>query len=296
MREPTITQAEVNAAADALRAGGIKPTLRAVRDKMGGRGSNATVLRLMQVWRNAQVEQPEAPIVFPAALQRALVDFIGQEVSRGKANIEAELVEAQQQVADLIAESERLTRDLDAANDYAEKTLRERDEIRGRREQTEADLAECRNLLDEARTIAESERTERAKAELRLEAMPRLEDEIKSLRTTLDAERAAKVAAEQSAAVSKTRQEGEGRALARAEKELETARTELAKAQAYAHDLTDTLHKQRDATYDASSKLARSDEQLRVALAELEKLRAKPAAQKTPAKKAIKQPAPRPRE
>ena len=52
------------------------------------------------------------------------------------------------------------------------------------------------------RQAAELARTELAKAELRLEALPRLESELERLRVALDAERTGRVAAELAAAVS----------------------------------------------------------------------------------------------
>ena len=105
-REATITQEQVNAAADAIRASGTKPTARAVREAVGG-GSMATVLKLLQVWQSGQVRVEEGPVVLPAGLQRALVDFIGQEVASAKTDLQSDLVVAQQANSDLIAESER---------------------------------------------------------------------------------------------------------------------------------------------------------------------------------------------
>jgi len=105
-REATITQEQVNAAADTIRAAGTKPTARAVREALGG-GSMATVLKFLQTWQAGQVRAEESPVVLPAGLQRALVDFIGQEVASAKAVLQDDLVAAQQANGDLIAESER---------------------------------------------------------------------------------------------------------------------------------------------------------------------------------------------
>ncbi|MNS54387.1 Chromosome partition protein Smc [compost metagenome] len=273
-REATITQEQVNAAADALRADGVKPTVRALRERLGS-GSTTTVMRLLAVWQGGQVKQAEAPLTLPAALQRALVDYVGQAVAEGKAALASDLAELQQINADLAAESERQVATIEMLEADLEASRRERDALTGRGLQLEADLALARGEAEQERVAAETTRTELAKAQLRLEAMPRLEEELAALRGALDQERAGRAAAEQAAAVARATQEGEARALAKAEKDLATAQAELERRQAHIYDLSDGLHRQQGATYEANVKLAHADEQLRRAQGELEALRAK---------------------
>ena len=64
MRKATVTQEEVNAAADRLLASGTKPTARAVHEEIG-RGSMATVLRLLQNWLSAQGQAHETQAALP---------------------------------------------------------------------------------------------------------------------------------------------------------------------------------------------------------------------------------------
>ena len=111
-REATISQEEVNAVADSIRAVGIKPTARTVREGLG-RGSMGTVLKLFHVWQSSQARAPESPLTLPVALQRSLLDFIGQEVAAAKLSVEQELVSAQQAQKDLISENESLLGDLE---------------------------------------------------------------------------------------------------------------------------------------------------------------------------------------
>ena len=67
VREASITQEQVNAAANALRAAGSKqPSVRDVRKELGDIGSQATVLRMLNVWKGNQVKVPEAPLALPA--------------------------------------------------------------------------------------------------------------------------------------------------------------------------------------------------------------------------------------
>lgn len=203
-REATITQEQVNATADTIRAGGAKPTARAVREALGG-GSMATVLKFLQVWQAGQVRAEESPVVLPAGLQRALVDFIGREVAIAKAVLQDDLVAAQQANGDLISESERQASTIELQAEALESAQGEKAVLAGRLAQVESELARASDDVAAERQAAEHARTELAKAQLRLEALPRIEAEADRLRGELEAERAAKVSAEQAAAVAVAR-------------------------------------------------------------------------------------------
>lgn len=199
-REATITQEQVNAAADAIRATGAKPTARAIRDQLGT-GSMATVLKLLQVWQSGQVRPAAQDVTLPPGLARALVDFIGQEVATARAGLEADLATAQQASADLIAESERQAATIESQAEALDLAHGEKAELQGKLGQMESDLATARDEAARERQAAEAARTELAKAQLRLEALPRIEAEADRLRGELDAERRARAEAEQRAAV-----------------------------------------------------------------------------------------------
>lgn len=49
-REPSITPEQVAAVAAEIRAAGGKPTIRAVREALGGIGSMTTIQRYLQRW------------------------------------------------------------------------------------------------------------------------------------------------------------------------------------------------------------------------------------------------------
>lgn len=199
-RESAITQEEVNAVADQLRATGVKPTARAVREALGV-GSMATVLKFLQVWQSRQARPPETQASFPLGLQRALLDFIAQEVAGARATLEADLVSAQQANQDLIAESERQAAALEREQAVVDGLTAERAEMSGRLSELGQSLESAKADAVAQREAAEHARTEKAKIELRLEGVPRLEAEVERLRALVDAERTARVAAEQQAAV-----------------------------------------------------------------------------------------------
>lgn len=241
VREATITQEQVNAAANALRAAGNKPTVRAVRKELGDVGSQATVMRLLTVWKANQVQVPEAPLALPAPLQRVLADYLGQLVAEAKLELSTDLAEQQQVNTDLGMENERLIGQVDALEAELAACQSERDSLAGRAQQQDADLQLARGDAEQERIAAESVRTELAKALLRLEALPRLEDELKAARASAENERADRVAAEQAAAVATAKLEGEARARERIETELRavSAREEYANGQV--NDLTAQL-------------------------------------------------------
>ena len=199
-REATISQEQVNAAADSIRATGSKPTARAIREALGV-GSMATVLKFLQTWQSHQMQATETPITLPTGLQRSLVDWISQEVSNAKADLQSELIAAQQANGDLIAESERQTSTIELQAEALETAQAESATLAGRLEQVKSNLARAQDDVNGERQAAELARTELAKAQLRLEALPRIEAEADRLRAELGRISAEKVAAEQAAAV-----------------------------------------------------------------------------------------------
>lgn len=199
-REASVTQEQINATADAIRATGAKPTARAVRDQIGS-GSMATILRLLQVWQAGQIKPAEQVVMLPPALQRALVDFIGQEVATAKAGLEADLVGCQGAQADLICESERQASTIELQAEALEASQAVQAGQAGRMGQLEADLSRAGDDVHQERLAAEAARTELAKALLRLEGVPRLEADLTAARAELATERQARAAGEQAAAV-----------------------------------------------------------------------------------------------
>ena len=200
-REATITYEQVAAAADAMKVAGGKPTSRGIRERLGNTGSMGTVNKLLQAWKAAQERQISTALSLPPVLQRAILDFMGQELTGAKATLEAELAEQQQEAADLATENERQAADIEDKNDVAVALQANLATLQGRLNQIETDLVTARNDALREREAAEAARIELAKALLRLEAMPRLEADLGALRLDLDKERQGRVAAEQQAAV-----------------------------------------------------------------------------------------------
>lgn len=277
-REATITQEQVNATADAIRAAGTKPTARGIREALGG-GSMATVLKFLQVWQGGQVRAAESPVVLPVGLQRALVDFIGQEVAGAKADLQADLVAAQQANGDLIAESERQASTIELQAEALESVQAEKAELAGRLAQVESDLAKAGDDVGAERQAAEHARTELAKAQLRLESLPRLEAEADRLRAELEQERTAKVVAEQAAAVATEKVAGLAERLTESkarveslEKQGQASAVALEKAKERDFALSDSIHKLQSDLFAANAATMRAEEQGRHAQEAVTKL------------------------
>ena len=84
-REATISYEQVAAAADTMKATGSKPTSRAIRERIGNIGSMGTINRHLQAWRAGQERQIASTLSLPAALQRSILDFMGQELAAARA-------------------------------------------------------------------------------------------------------------------------------------------------------------------------------------------------------------------
>lgn len=222
-REAKITYEQVAAAADALCAANLRPSSRSVRERLGNTGSMGTINRLLQEWKASQERHIAQPLTLPPALQRAVLDFMAQELASAKAQLESALAEQRQEMTDLAIENERQVADIEERSN-AEVALRaELATLQGRIAQTEGELAHAREETMREREEAASARIDLAKALLRLEGMPRLEADLKSLRDELKSERQERIAATQQAAV--------------LEAKLEAARERAVQAEAVGADM-----------------------------------------------------------
>lgn len=225
-RTATVSEEQVAAVANGLLALGIAPTIRGVREKLGS-GSMATVLKHYQTWQSKQARPTPIASTLPRDLERILLDFLGREVAASKGVVESELAAMQQANGDLIAESERQALTIDELTAELQEQSGEASRIAGRLVQVEADLASARTEFQAEREAAEHARTELAKAQLRLESMPRLEADLGTIRHEVAEERAGRTAAEQRAAVAEARYEAEKEARTKSEAMHQAAASQL---------------------------------------------------------------------
>ncbi|MDC8756530.1 DNA-binding protein [Janthinobacterium fluminis] len=216
-REAKVTAEQVNVAADALQAQGVKLSSRALREHMGNSGCLGTISKLLQRRKSAAQRQVAAVADLSPVLQQAILDFVGQEVSASSSALEAEMAEHQLEASDLATENERQLEVLDAQAAELE-TLKEELErerlvagqartelakvqlrleslprLEAAAEQARMDLAKAQFKLEDIPRLeeaAELARAELIQAQLRLEGMTRVEGELAAARAQLDAERA----------------------------------------------------------------------------------------------------------
>jgi len=195
-----ITFEQVAAVADAIAARGDRPTLRGVRAELGS-GSMGTIQKHLAAWQGQRRQIVTSAATLPTEIQRVILSEIEREVDAARAELEAEL-------AAIKGDRDTLADDNEAQAEQIEQQSARLDEIEatsqqqaGRIAQLEADLATAWQATERERGIAEQARQALAKAELRLEALPKVEAEVERLRAALDASQARATTAEQLAAV-----------------------------------------------------------------------------------------------
>lgn len=200
-RESTITFEQVAAAADSIKSQGGKPTARSVRDVLGT-GSMATVLKFLQEWKGGQIRQSQAiDDTLDPSIARAISNQIAGKVQEATADTTARLADLQSEVDAVIQENENLIADRSSIHHELLALQEQYASLTGRAQQLEADSARRAAELATARMAAEAARVALAKSELRLEAVPRIEAELLSVRAELVAERIKSAEQHEAAAV-----------------------------------------------------------------------------------------------
>lgn len=200
-REATITHEQVAAAADALKSTGVSPTLRAVRQRLGDTGSMGTISKHLQTWKESQERETAAALILPPGLQRAILEFMRNELSAARLPLETDLAEQQQAAVDLASENERLLEKIQDLMVQIDGLVAGKASAEGKAQQLAADLDGAKAEAARERNAAEASRTELTKTTLRLEALPRVEADLAATRADLAAECQSRIGAEQRAAV-----------------------------------------------------------------------------------------------
>jgi len=184
-RESTITFEQVAAAADSIKAQGGKPTSRAVREVLGS-GSMATVCKFMQQWQGGQVRQNQVvDDTLDMAIVRAISNQIATKVQEATLIASTQLADLQAEASAIIAENERQAAEIEMQAYDLSSFQDQCSAYAGRVQQLESEVARLIADLATERQAVEFARIALAKAELRLEAVPRIEAEISAVRVEL---------------------------------------------------------------------------------------------------------------
>ncbi len=283
-RESTITYDQVAAICDNIKASGGKPNPRVIRDRHGS-GSLGTIHRLFKQWESGQTRQMGTSLALPPQLQRAILDFMEQELAQARSTVEAQLVESQQEATDLAKENERQAEEVGELISTVERLQGEAQNRDGRLSVLEGELVIARREADEGRASAEAARTDLAKSQLRLEGLLRLETDMQSVRADLAAINKAREAAERSVAVTESQLEALESKLIEQKRHSENV---LARSDAERKRMEEELIEARQQGRIAAAEIGKLQGELAtLARAKAEKTAAAPTAKNTPkAKKA----------
>ncbi len=253
-----VTSEQVSAVADALIGEGKQATIRAVRERLGDRGSPNTIQKHLSAWRDARPMAAAAALELPQTLAAAIAAEIGRAAAQARAEIEGRLVEVQTEAADLAMTGESLEDERDSLIAQMVVLTTERDTLAGKAAQQAADLAELTGRVEREQQAAEAARVELATARLRAEGLTERHaaqgKEVEQLRAAVEDERKGRIAAEQAAAVLAARLEASAELVVRAE-----TRAELAERQA--DQVTQDVRKAHAEREDARNLASQAREQ-----------------------------------
>jgi Chromosome segregation ATPases len=220
MNDITITQEQVNAAADAICAEGNQPTVLDIRKRLPA-GSMSVIWRFFQAWQSPrQIVETDLETTVSAELQRTLEAFITRQLTSVKTKYESEINTLRQVNSELLIEIEQQEQQLIKQGVELNSARAIKNEISGRFEQLNAELKRAREEIDVEKESATQSRMELVKAQLKLESVPRLEADLDQLYKTLEQERVAKLNAEHSAKALTAKLETEVTARKKAETDL----------------------------------------------------------------------------
>lgn len=255
-----VTYETVAKACETLISEGKRASVRAIISQLGG-GSPNVVLDYQRQWKAGRPIVKSTDINVDPRISQIIAEQIAQAVATARADIEAQLADAEQD-AEIVGKAGReveeransLADELEAAKGQLQALTGQIDQLKGDAEQVKADAVEKVKTAEERASagIAKAEdeaRREReareaaqvllAKAELRLEALPRMEAEIDQLKLEIAQERKARQAAEQGAAVAVEKAGGLVERLAEAKARIAA----LEKVEERLATLTDSYHK-----------------------------------------------------
>ena len=270
-----VTYETVARACEAIAAEGKRASVRAIIAHLGG-GSPNVVLDYQRAWKAGRPVVKSADVNVDPRISQLIAEQVAQAAASARADIEAQLIEAEQD-AETVGKAGReaeerantLAGELEAAKGQLQGLAGQIDQLKADAEQVKVDAVEkvktaeerARAGIQKAEDEARREREAReaaqvllAKAELRLEALPRMEAEIDQLKLEIAQERKARQAAEQGAAVATEKAGGLVERLAEAKVRIAA----LEKVEEKLAALTDSYHKQRGELLAANMAVAQA--------------------------------------
>jgi len=206
--EKKVTFENVAAAAEALIAEGSRASVRKITAKLGG-GSPNTISDFLNQWKGGRPVVKAVDIQIDPRINGIIAEQISSAVLHATAAALADKAEAEETL-DMIKVSAKESQSLaDSLAADLQTSIVQVQILSGQIEQLKADAAETVVALAVERRAAETARVELAKAELRLESFPRIEEEIKQVRAELFTARSLSAELHELAAVAQAKLESE---------------------------------------------------------------------------------------
>lgn len=210
-----LTYSAVAAAAESLEQQGLEPSVRLVRDKLGG-GSNTTVTPLLRKWKEARAARNESSVQVNTAISDLILAQIAETAAEASNKAELRAKEAEDAFDELAEQMAGVEAQLNTSNasltttqaqllqhqGQLQERVREMEELRAL---AAATVAEADQRAERERAQAEAVRQDLARASLRLEQVPDLQAALEEARQLLRASNDSVARAKQSEAVATAR-------------------------------------------------------------------------------------------
>lgn len=200
-----ISYEQVAAAADGLVADNISPTMKSVRERLGGTGSGNTIHKHLSAWRSTRPLLSATSIELPSTILLAICQEIDRARAESRSEIEDRLVISQAEAAELAATGESLEADLDNLTEELGAMSTDRDVMLRKFQEQASEIERLSRENERERYAAEQARTEVAQIRNRIDIQEeRLAEQsatIVSLTAAHAAEAQAKVISERAVAV-----------------------------------------------------------------------------------------------
>ncbi len=271
-RPSAVTYEQVALIAETIKEEGVEPTQNAIYERLGRRGSMGTIHKHLAQWREGRSRQTEVTLSLPPAVQRTILEFLGQEIAEQRREIEESLNKANQAVSELASENERQQLEIEEMSESLGNERSACASLQGRIDQLQAELErssrEARGSIDAARSDAireredaEALRVELAKVMLRLDGIPHLESSLERSHKELQGEREARHKAETTVAATLASLESKRELVTSLESRLKDQKQRsaevIAKLEADKQNLSSELARTRKDAGEIAAKLAR---------------------------------------
>jgi chromosome segregation ATPase len=240
----------------ALRAEAETVSCRTVREKLGNVGSMGTVSKLLKQCLDEADETPASLRQLPPDLQRAILAFADQQADLARSQIAEELVASQLERAILVEDNERMSTDIEELRDQLACANSAKALTEGQVIQLTGAAARAREETTAERRALDETRVELARLQLRLDAIGRLEAELRELRVQCEALRDTCAQAEQAAAVLDAQNVALGSQVANLKGALEKGSAINERLDQKVEELTRLLDREREARVVAERELA----------------------------------------